>query len=376
MILRGITMKLNIINKKSKDHSRKISILIVLICTVLVLGNLNIANAAIKYESSEDQIKKTYRTDYEPFIFNKLFGIGNFKYYFDFKKISAQLEDNAKNYNHEKFPYQKLVKEIIDGNKRVDIGSNFINDVIKNNNRLDYYDLYIKLAKEKGYIVTDYYDYLMNYKNTDKKVLILRHDIDIANEGTKYMMEIEKKNNVKATYYFRWSSFDNPLIQELHKEGFEVGLHYETIAEYCRRNNKYTINAEDINICRGLLKEEITKFKKMTGIDIKTISSHGNPINKEIGIPNYGLLLGQKYSDFGIVDETYDENILRKYVKSYICDSELTKNDGFSYHTNVVDSILSGDKVIEFLSHPNHWNIDKYKRAKFFIEVKNGVKFK
>lgn len=369
-------MELNIARKNSIKHLRKILILIVVICTTLVLGNFSSANAAIKFESSDAQIKKTYNTDFEPLIFGKLFGIGGFKYYSEFKKITVQLEKDVENYNNEKFPYQKLIQKIIAGNKRIDIGTDFINEVIKNNNRLDYYDLYIKLAKEKGYIVTDYYDYLTNYKDTNKKVLILRHDIDIANEGTRYMMEIEKKNNVKATYYFRWKTFDNPLIQELHREGFEIGLHYETIAQYCINNHKYTIDANDIKICRGLLKEEIKKFKQLTGIDIKTISSHGNPVNKKIGIPNYVLLLGEKYSDFGIVGETYDENIVRNYIKSYICDGELIKNDGFSYSTNPIDSILADDKVIEFLSHPNHWNYDRYKRAKLFIEVKNGIVFK
>lgn len=366
-------MGINIHRKIPENHLVKILIFIVIIYITLSLQNFYTASAAIKFKSSDAQIMKLYRTDSEPLIFNKLFGIGHYNLFSEFKSVAATLEKDVGNYNNENFPYTKLIDEIIAGNKRIDVGNEFINEVIKNNNRLDYYDLYIKLAKAKGYIVTDYEDYLTNYKDKDVKVLILRHDIDIVSDGTKYMLEIEKKNNVKATYYFRWSTFNNPLIQEIHNAGFEVGLHYETLALYCISNDKYNIGPADIAKCKPLLIEEIKKFKRLTGIDIKTISSHGNPINKRIGIPNYVILLGQKYSDFGIIGETYDENIIRKYINSYICDAEITKNDGFSYSKNPIDSILANDKVIEFLSHPNHWNLDRYKRAKLFIEVKNGI---
>lgn len=355
-------------------EAKYFGILIIAILITALCFNLN-ASAFIRYDSSQSQITKTYGTDSVPVIFQKLFGNGNNKYYAEFKKTAAELEKKQQTYNNADFPYKKLLDEIITGNKRVDIGSAFINDVITNNNRLDYYDLYIKLAKQKGYIVTSYYDYLTNYKDTDKKVLILRHDIDIVNDATKYMMEIEKSNNVKATYYFRWSTFNKPLIEEIYKEGFEIGLHYETLALYCIKNNKYTIGPSDIEKCKVLLKEEIIKFKQETGIDIKTIASHGNPVNKKIGIPNYVILLGEKYSDFGIIGETYDENIIRNYIKSYICDGELIKNDGFSYETNPIQSILANDRVIEFLSHPNHWNYDMYKRSHLYIEEKNGIIF-
>lgn len=267
--------------------------------------------------------------------------------------------------------FQQRLQDILTDKKRIDTGDGFVNEIIKDNDRMYYYDLYIKLAKAKGYIVTSYIDYLEHYKGTDKKVLILRHDIDDAGPGTQIMFDIERKEGVKATYYFRWCTFDLNLINEIHNAGFEVGLHYETIANYCEDHHTRKIGSAEIAICRENLKTEIKDFKEKTGINIQTISSHGNPINREIHMPNNVLLQGQNYSDYGIVSETYDREILKNEIKSYICDNDLLKNDGFSYRANPIDSIMQNKQVIEFLSHPTHWYYTAYQRSQMHLAISN-----
>lgn len=266
----------------------------------------------------------------------------------------------------------KMLAQIDNNKKRLDIGRGFVNEVINNNNRLDYYDLYIKLARNKGYIVTSYYDYITHYMNTNKKVLILRHDIDVATPGTLKMLDIEVKNHVKATYYFRWATFDKSVIDKIVKAGGEVGLHYETLATYSIEHRQNYVTKADIIKCRDILKKEIKDFKEESGIDIKTISSHGNPINKTLGVPNYVILEGQKYSDYGVVEETYDSNILKNYISSYICDDDLSINDGFAYKADPIDSIEENKKVIEFLSHPHHWYLSKLRIGYLYLELKTG----
>lgn len=283
------------------------------------------------------------------------------------------LKKDQVTYDNSKFPYLKMVTELTHKNERIDVGSGFYNQVIDFNNRLDYYDLYIKLALAKGYIVTTYYDYLTKYMHTNKKVLILRHDIDVSNPGTLKMLDIEAKDHVKATYYFRWITFDKTIIDAVIKKGGEVGLHYETIATYCIKHNQNYVTKQDIAKCRVLLKKEIKDFKAKSGVDIKTVASHGNPVNKAIGIPNYVLFEGQKYSDYGVIGETYDSHIIKNYIKSYICDNDIANNIGFSYQTNPINSIDSNMKVIEFLSHPNHWYYDIVKRAKLYLELRNDL---
>ena len=290
-----------------------------------------------------------------------------------YSNLFQVLKKDQLNYDNNKFPYLKLITDITNKNERIDVGVGFLNQIIVYNNRLDYYDLYIKLAKAKGYIVTTYLDYLTNYMYTNKKILILRHDIDVASPGTLKMLDIEAKNHVKATYYFRWVTFDKSIIEKIVKNGGEVGLHYETIATYCIKHNLIYVTNQDILKCRDILKKEIKDFKAKSGVDIKTIASHGNPVNKAISVPNYVILQGQQYKDYGVIGETYDRNIIKNYIKSYICDNEVTTNIGFSYKTNPIDSINSNIKVIEFLSHPNHWYYDISKRARLYLELKNGL---
>ena len=256
------------------------------------------------------------------------------------------------------FKEKMKIKQIITNKTRVDFGQDFLIDVLKHNNRLDYYDLYLKLARKKGYVITSYADYIENYKNTDQKVLILRHDIDEYNDGTEKMFKIEKRNHVKATYYLRWVTFDKKFIYELNEAGFEVGLHYETISTYCDTFNKKILSKEDIDKCREILKQEIINFKSRSGINIKTIASHGSNTNIRLKIPNNILLEGENYSDYGIISETYDKDIINNYITTYICDYHLHENFGFQYEANPIDAIMNEDKVIEFLSHPNHWNFN------------------
>ncbi|MDU1323059.1 MAG: hypothetical protein E6931_16360 [Clostridium botulinum] len=252
--------------------------------------------------------------------------------------------------------------------KRIDTGISFIFKNIFLNNRFDYYDYYIKLAKERGYVVTSFIDYLENYKGTNKKVLILRHDIDWNSINTKLMFEIEKNNNVKATYYFRWCTMDYDIIKEMNESGFEVGLHYETLATYCLENNITELSDDTIKVCREKLKDEIRKFKNNTNVDMKTMANHGHPKNVELGASNNILLENEVYKDYGIICEAYDKEFY-KHVITHIMDNDVMYNFGFSYKSNPIDAINNNDKLIVFLAHPHHWKFNLKNRIKIIIKL-------
>jgi hypothetical protein len=287
-----------------------------------------------------------------------------------FKVSAISLKSTDENCLNKYFKEESKIKQIITNKKRVDFGLGFLIDVLNHNNRLDYYDLYLKLAKREGYVITSYADYIEKYKNTDKKVLILRHDIDEYNEAIEKMFKIEKRNHVKATYYFRWVTFDKEFIDKLNTAGFEVGLHYETLSTYCNTFNKKALGRGDIDKCREILKQEIINFKSRSGVNIKTIASHGASTNIRIKIPNNVLFEGENYSDYGIISETYDKDIINNYITEYICDYHLYQNFGFQYKANPIDAIMKGDKVIEFLSHPNHWILSSYERSSMLRKLK------
>lgn len=220
--------------------------------------------------------------------------------------------------------------------------------------RFKEYEYIIRLAVEKGYIVTSVIDYYRNYMNKDEKVLILRHDIDVDKKGARIFFEIERKYNVKASYYFRLSTIDYSLMDDIVRYGSEVGYHYEELATYCKRNkikSKLSITEKDLeNIYNEFVSNLNLYFKNYA---IKSIASHGDFYNRHLGLPNHYLFEKYSYNNLGIEVETYNKELLES-LDAYVSDARLKPfwRDGYS----VVDAINHNKKKILFLSHPANWN--------------------
>ena len=73
--------------------------------------------------------------------------------------------------------------------------------------RLEEYENIIKKLNEESYIHITFREYrkLLNNKKLEGKYFINRHDIDTDIATAKEFFKIEKKYNVKASYYFRLS---------------------------------------------------------------------------------------------------------------------------------------------------------------------------
>ncbi|OSB14035.1 hypothetical protein [Clostridium botulinum] len=265
-----------------------------------------------------------------------------------------------------------ILNKVLKKDVRVDIGGKFLKDIILYNNRFDYYKCYIELAKAKGYIITSLIDYINNYKDSNESVLILRHDVDSKTDNTKKMFEIECKKKVYSTYYFRWETFNKELINNINQNEFEVGLHYETLAEYCIKNNILTVNKEQIDECREILRQEIIDFNKKANVKVKTVANHGHPYNIHLKVSNNILLEDRDYRYFGVELEAYDKKLYEDYIVTHIMDNNIMGNYGFSYKSNPIEAIKRGDKVIVFLAHPEHWRYSLNDRLKMYLNYKNG----
>lgn len=235
--------------------------------------------------------------------------------------------------------------------ERFDYGKRFILKTIIRNDRLDTYDKYIKYALSKGYEVGTL-EGMYNNRQSTEKYLALRHDVDYITLATKKMFEHEKKIGVKSTYYFRKTTLDIDLIKEMEAAGFEVGFHFETIADYVIENNLEKLGEEDLQKCKERLKAEIEEQKKI--YKLRSICSHGAPENVKIGVSNNVLTEGEDYSYYGILFEAYDKDMYRN-VDVHIMDDNIRHGSGFAYASNPIDAINSDAKKIVFLSHPNHW---------------------
>jgi len=150
---------------------------------------------------------------------------------------------------------------------------------------------------------------------------------------------------------------DLDLIHDMIENGFEVGFHYETIAEYIKETNDISLEKTNFINLRARLKSEIAYFNSLIGNDYKVSScaSHGAPENIASGYSNNYLLENQDPAEFGILFEAYDKLLYEKYINCHIMDTNPRINYGFAYSANPIEAINHGYRNIIFLAHPNHW---------------------
>jgi len=243
------------------------------------------------------------------------------------------------------------------------------------NNRFFEYEYYLKYAKSNGYIITSFIDWFLNYKDADKKILILRHDVDSSPKNARIMFNIERKYNVLSSYYFLWDTVDDNLIDDMRNAGFEVSIHYRTLAKYANKYgivSKNELTDKSFEEMSRFLFEDIERFRSKYQVDCRTIASHGDPINRKLKISNNILVPPEKYDYYRISFEVYDEYLYNNYIDSHIMDGSIQINYGFSYNNEPISVINQGEKCIVFLAHPCHWRLSLINRGKLFIKLLLG----
>ena len=244
---------------------------------------------------------------------------------------------------------------------------------LKNNRINEYEDILVK-ACEHGYQMISLQKYAQGDYDKSKKLLILRHDVDHISPGTSAMLTAEKKYGAAASYYFRWSTAEYPLMKDIASSGGEPSLHFETIANLLRRQHGKSYTKEDIlnrkEFFVDLLKNELSLFRSYYEVPCLTLASHGAEENSRIGVSN-NILTDDEfvYDELGIILEAYQ----KKFIDSmgiYISDTVMEYNGGYRYGKTPQEAIGEGISPIMFLSHPNHW---KYTTKGQFRKVVKSI---
>jgi len=168
---------------------------------------------------------------------------------------------------------------------------------------------YISLLKNANNIIC-----VKDYKNYSSG-LILRHDVDISLDFAFDIYKLERDNGIKSTFYILLTSdlynpfsFKNRLkLQEMVKNGFEVGLHFDPVAY-----------GNSSNILENF-KREILLFEKHLDIKLHSYSMHNPSITGEY--IKYPKLIDAYSSDI-FSDERYISDSLFSFkgkdLKEYI----------------------------------------------------------
>lgn len=236
------------------------------------------------------------------------------------------------------------------------------------NDRLKVYKDYIEYAREHGYNVIPLEEFftLPERRKAGTKNFVLRHDVDWKGNSTRKMFEVERECGVRSTYYFRFSTIDLPLIQEMKAAGFEVGFHFETISDYIKENDCTDKNQIDVAMLRQRFREDVLRFEELVGFDIASVCAHGHTLNKKLGISNNVITEDEELSKYGLLFEAYDREMYENDVDCHILDGRLTKNYGFQYKDNPYNAINASYQNIIFLSHPHNWTLSPSRRLRTF----------
>ncbi|MHA1423999.1 MAG: hypothetical protein ACTSSD_18095 [Candidatus Thorarchaeota archaeon] len=128
---------------------------------------------------------------------------------------------------------------------------------------------FLESAKLGKFSIHSFEEYADGQIDQEKANLFIRHDVDISLSRTLKMAAIEKELGVSSTYFFRMHAerytFEQaiPIIKKLSDEGFEIGLHYETLS----------IAKGDKDKALEIFEKEIQRLREIAPISV--VAAHG-----------------------------------------------------------------------------------------------------
>lgn len=239
----------------------------------------------------------------------------------------------------------------------------------------DIYEQLLLAIREAGYEYQTFEEFILQPKS---KVVVLRHDIDkLPNNALKFA-QIENKNGIKASYYFRILPFvyKEDILSAIAALGHEVSYHYEDLS-LAKGDYEKAIKHFEIHL------ENIRKF-----YPAKTICMHGSPLSKW---DNREIWKKYDYREFGVIAEPYFDVDYNKVF--YVTDTGRQWNNDDASVRDKVDSsfqidVKSTEHFIELFkqgklpnkiiinTHPQRWTNDFMLWAQEFVgqNVKNVIK--
>jgi hypothetical protein len=194
------------------------------------------------------------------------------------------------------------------------------------------------------------------------RVFVHRHDIDTDVSGARTFFEIEQSLGVTATHFFRLSTFDAPLMREIHAYGSEVGYHYEEVATVAKRRGLTT--RASVEATMGEIRQEFERnfndMEQKLGFKLISAASHGDFANRRLAFFNFEIVQDAELRRrLGLQYEAYDD-ILMNYFDTYISDS--TADRSFK-GGDPMDAMANRNRIC-LLSHPRHWRTSGVENTK------------
>ncbi|HRY83476.1 MAG TPA: hypothetical protein P5533_02460 [Candidatus Cloacimonadota bacterium] len=186
--------------------------------------------------------------------------------------------------------------------------------------------------------------------------MILRHDIDSDCKTALRIAGIENALGLRASYYFRLTTWKVNLIKEIAALGHEIGYHYEEIATEAKRlhlKDPEAIMAKLPGI-RASFSENLKRLRKISGLPLAGSASHGDFANIKLDLTNRPLLADNSFREqLGLDYEAYDED-LRAAYGLHVSD----KAYPILFHPFHPQNLIAERRSFLLLTHPRWWKLN------------------
>lgn len=207
-----------------------------------------------------------------------------------------------------------------------------------------------------------------------EKVFVHRHDIDTDTQTARRFFTVEKELGIKSSFHFRLNHLDVRLMNEIREYGSEVGYHYEEIAQVAKERKLKS--REDVlshlDEIRSAFLENLLKIEKAAGFKIKTASSHGDFVNRKLGVPNHEMVNEELLKKAGLDYEAYDLRLDGIYSVT-LSDKPYPQFYRDKTPDEAIDEKLN---VIYLLTHPRHWHVSRWENLKDnILRLREGITY-
>jgi hypothetical protein len=217
------------------------------------------------------------------------------------------------------------------------------------------YERFLGSARDYGYRLVPLEQWVRDGNGSDgtdgEKVMIMRHDVDQHPRSALTMASIESGLGIRSSWYFRWRTAHPEVVSALREQGFEIGLHYETLTRRAlEAAGGEQPGEEALAESRVELRDEIAAFERLFG-PIRSVVPHGD--SRVPGVRNADLLRGEDCSAYGIEFDG-NEAMRGRGIAHWLTD-RTTAEGGWKDGTDPEELLAAGDSPILCLTHPNNW---------------------
>jgi hypothetical protein len=233
--------------------------------------------------------------------------------------------------------------------------------------RLEEYRLLLETAQRAGYRISSVGGAwrLLRAGGLDGsvRVLVLRHDVDTDPRTAAAMWEIGRHLGVESSFFFRLSTLTPALMAAITAAGSEASYHYEEVATVAKRRRLRTASEAIAALpeARDLFATNIQRLRAETGLPMRVVASHGDFVNRRLGIPNWRILEEPEFRlELGIELETYDQAFLSHLPSRHI---DAPPPRGWE-PSDPAAALAVGLPVVSVLVHPRQWRTDPVANAR------------